>query len=357
MITDNEARADLFDGDVLILNHHGLGNVVMSLPLLTAVAARAGGFKVRVLFASPECFDLVRDEELVLEPVYYRPHFEGFRGLLRLRKAFPGTRVVIGIPQVPALTVAAVARTLGASAAAGETWPAGRWLLSHAAQKGWTTSILQTQEQIAKLLGIPTPLGAPSIRVNASDRQWSDAVLQAAGFPGTDVILGVHCSSNITSKRWPATCFGQVIQSLRTDFPRCGVISFGSSTDRAAADEARSTAGPGLWLEGTGKWSIRESLAMLKNCTIFLSGDTGLMHMAASLGVRTLSIFGPTSAARVAPQYNRGVSICPATSCHPCYRDRYTPCQCIHTITPERVVASARGMLSEAFEYCSPAQD
>ncbi len=126
---------------------------------------------------------------------------------------------------------------------------------------------------------------------------------------------------------------------LKSRFPELGVISFGSRGELAGTAAARGVAGAIPWLDGVGKWTIRESLAIIKRCKILLSGDTGVMHMAAGLGVSTVSVFGPTSPERLAPLFAGGVVARPATPCHPCFRDKWTYCQCIELISPEDVVA------------------
>ncbi|MGH9709865.1 MAG: glycosyltransferase family 9 protein, partial [Candidatus Acidiferrales bacterium] len=198
---------------------------------------------------------------------------------------------------------------------------------------------------IAAALGFGTPLDPPSIRLTAEEFSWAESELVRAGLANGSPLVGIQCSSVVPSKRWPAEQFGLTVRNLRRDFGQLGVISFGNANERAAADKALRIASDVPALEGAGRWSIRETLAMLSRCDAFISGDTGLMHMAAAVGTRTVSIFGPTSAKRRAPRYNGGIAVCPEAICHPCFRGRWTPCDCIRQITPDQVCEAARTCL------------
>lgn len=77
------------------------------------------------------------------------------------------------------------------------------------------------------------------------------------------------------------------------------------------------------------------------------------MHMAAAVGTPTISIFGPTSAERRAPKHNEGIAICPARGCYPCFRGAWTSCDCIHSISPARVIAIVHERLMETAAHRS----
>ncbi|HEV2489266.1 MAG TPA: glycosyltransferase family 9 protein [Candidatus Acidoferrales bacterium] len=233
----------------------------------------------------------------------------------------------------------------GATYAVGEASAPFSRFLTYSVPKSWCVPFLETQDKIVTFLGIATPLDPPTIQLRPEERVWARSELISSGLTNTQPILGVQCSSVVPSKCWPAKNFGEVVSMLWRQFPELAVISFGISRERGSAEVAHNSAGSVYWLEGTGKWKIRETLAMLSECDLFISGDTGLMHMAAAIGTRTVSIFGPTSTTRRAPLHNGGVALCPDSPCHPCFRGRWTPCDCICSIMPERVFAAAEQYL------------
>jgi ADP-heptose:LPS heptosyltransferase len=319
----------------------------MSLPLLRGISRWSGGrWPVKVLLKTTEHFELLREEGLDLLPLYYHPQYLGWRGLTRLVEDLRGTiDLIIGIPMVPAKKLFLLRCMIGARYCAGEAFPIFRRLLSFSAEKGWTKSVLATQEEIATCLGIEESLGTPSITLTKQELEWSREVMVLADIWHAEPVLGVHCSSIIPSKRWPAEFFGTVIRSLKRVFPHLAILSFGTLNEQADSARAHDCAGPVIWVEGAGNWALRESLALLSRCDLVISGDTGIMHMAAAVGTRTLSIFGPTSATRLAPTYNAGFAIVPETPCHPCYRDEWTNCECIRLIQPESVAVLAEECL------------
>jgi ADP-heptose:LPS heptosyltransferase len=335
---------------ILILDHHGLGNVIMSLPLLRAICRwTSGRWPVRILLKSPDHFDLLREEGISLIPLYYHLRYRGLRGMVRLWRDLRGaTDLIIGVPQVTAKNLIILKFALGARYTAGEAYPPypyPKWL-SFPASYGYTKSILKTQEEIAAALGIEVPLGFPSIRLAHEELEWAKSVLLASGLARRRPLIGLHCSATTPDKRWPPELFGLVLLRLKNQFPDLSVISFGTKVELPNSEEAHRAAGDIRWLEGNGLWTIRQSLALLRQCDLVVSGDTGIMHMAAAVGSRTLSIFGSTSIDRLAPTYNGGVAISPGTSCHPCLRFQEPIwCKCIRLISPDRVAEIAERCL------------
>jgi ADP-heptose:LPS heptosyltransferase len=332
---------------ILIACHQGLGDVVQSLPLIKAVCRWARGrWPVRILFDSPPYFELVQEEDLELTPYYFHPTYVGKRGLLRLCLDLRGTTdLIICPPELSALRLAILRVAIGARYAAGEAAAPFDRLLSFSVRQDWKKSFLKTQEELAARIGLQVPLDIPSITLTSKELSWAISLLRRLRVREDDLVVGVHCSAVVADKKWPAENFGELVRRLRAVFPKLSIVSFGVSKERSDAGRAHEAAGPINWVEGTGQWTIRQTLAMLSRCDLFLSGDTGLMHMAAAVGTRTVSIFGPTSPARRAPTYQGGLAVAPETTCHPCYKRRWNGCTCIRLINVDRVAALAQQCL------------
>ncbi|MHB8754657.1 MAG: glycosyltransferase family 9 protein [Candidatus Acidiferrales bacterium] len=249
--------------------------------------------------------------------------------------------LIVCPPEISPRKLALLKYATGARYAAGEASNPYNRLLRFAVEKIWAEPYLETQDRIAAALGFDTPLDPPSIGVTAAEISWAKSELGRARLTDARPLVGVQCSSTEPSKCWAAENFGLTVRNLRDPFPGVGVISFGIAAEQSSAKSARRMNASVPWLDGTGRWTVRETLAMLSQCDVFISGDTGLMHMAAAVRTPTVSIFGPTSAIRRAPHYNGGIALFPTASCHPCFRGQWTRCDCIRQITPERVTKAA----------------
>jgi ADP-heptose:LPS heptosyltransferase len=339
---------------ILFVDSQGLGDVVQSLPLLKAVCNwGACKWPVRVLFATQQHYELVREENLQLIPIFVGELRGHVSGLMSLWAKLAGkSDLVVCAPEMSPGKLVLLKYVTGARYAVGEASAPSSYFLSFSAEASWIEPYPGTADKIAAALGFETPLDPPSIRLTSEEISWAESELARARFARERPLVGIQCSSVVPPKRWPTENFGLAIQDLRKDFAGLGIVSFGSADERAAGAEVAVTVAGVPWLEGTGRWSIRETLAMLSRCDVFISGDTGLMHMAAAVGTRTVSIFGPTSATRRAPRSNGGIALCPTTTCHPCFRGRWTPCDCIRQISPGQVSGAVKCCLeSAAKEY------
>jgi len=254
---------------------------------------------------------------------------------------------VLGVPQVPVRVIVAMKILLGARLAGGEANGAARGLLSYPVAEGPRKSILGTQDELLRDLGIESAGPAvPILTLSAGEKEWAAAELTRTSVNGAHPLIGLHATAEKAYKRWPAEHFGNVIAALRAQFPRLGVISFGAITERAEADAARQVASAAPWFEGTGAWTLRQTASLIQRCDLLVGGDTGLMHIAAAVGTRTVTVFGSTSPERLAPPGLDHAWVKPDTPCHPCYGRRgYQECCCIRTIPSDEVESEVLGML------------
>jgi ADP-heptose:LPS heptosyltransferase len=340
---------------VLFIDSQGLGDVVQTLPLLQAICRWSETrWPLYVLFASPEYYEILREEKLALSAIFVRGNSDGWDSWPRIWWELVGKiDLIVSAPEISAAKLLLLKYALAARYAIGEApLLAGRFLTS-SVKRSWIMPWSETVDEIAAMLGLAMPLPPPAIHLTLAEINWARNVLARACIGSSQMILGVQCSSCVPQKCWPAENFAELVRSMHRQFPGLGVISFGTRAERGQAHQVHTLSGNIPWLEGTGQWSIRQSMAMLSQCSLFISGDTGLMHIAAALGVRTVSIFGPTAASRRAPQHNGGVAVCPHTSCHPCFRGRWAPCECIQSIASERVFAAAEELLSAPVNRCT----
>ena len=342
---------------ILFVNCQGYGDVVCSLPLLRAIESGAkSDCPVYVLFLSPAHFELLKAENLNIRPLFMDSAWAGLRGLVFLWSRIHGKiDLVVGAPEISERKLVKLKRLLGASRLVAESRAAYRNRIPESVPLDWTKSFLEAAGDLASALGITVPLAPPRITITPEESAWADSVIASWGGQGHPR-LGVQCGAVVPAKRWQGRNFGAVIRTLKKSLHELSVVSFGTSCEQSETDEARRAA-PGVrWIDGSGAWNIRQSLAVLSKCDLFLSGDTGLMHLAAAAGVPTLSLFGPTSPVRRAPIYPHGVAAYSIAYCEYCQSrcgstrrepfnepvaNSWTSCVCIRNIPSEVIAALA----------------
>ena len=102
----------------------------------------------------------------------------------------------------------------------------------------------------------------------------------------------------------------------------------------------------------SGKLSISESMCLYSLADLVISGDTGPLHLASALNVKTIGIFGSTDIKNVRPWGEKGFYVCPDdTVCRFCWNkkckfptDKYTPC--MESIKPEKVMKLIRNEIN-----------
>ncbi|MEO7400481.1 MAG: lipopolysaccharide heptosyltransferase II, partial [Polaromonas sp.] len=148
------------------------------------------------------------------------------------------------------------------------------------------------------------------------------------------------------AKRWPARHFAELAAKL--DLP---AVLLGSGKEAALCEEIAApvnAAQPGKCLNLAGKTSLPQALALIAASRSTVSNDSGLMHVAAALGVPQVAIFGSSSPLHTPPLSDRATVLWlkndpayqPPLDCAPCF-ERECPLghtRCLNDISAEQVL-------------------
>lgn len=100
-----------------------------------------------------------------------------------------------------------------------------------------------------------------------------------------------------------------------------------------------------------GKTTVSESIALLSLCDISVGVDTGMQHIADALGIRTVSLFGPTNPKTHGAYSNKAAFVEVNVPCKYCYgTPKYVFCEnriCMSQITPEMVMKKVKEQLNK----------
>lgn len=104
----------------------------------------------------------------------------------------------------------------------------------------------------------------------------------------------------------------------------------------------------------SGKLSLKETAALISLCDLFISGDSGPLHMADAVGAKTIALMGSTHPRSSSAYSKNGTFIEPTISCRYCGQrkckmlgegEKFTPCMC--SIKPEKVMEVADSILGK----------
>ncbi|MDP3789462.1 MAG: glycosyltransferase family 9 protein, partial [Candidatus Omnitrophota bacterium] len=143
--------------------------------------------------------------------------------------------------------------------------------------------------------------------ITDADRKKAWSLLESLGISANDRFVVLNPGGNWNPKRWPAENFSSLGDMLVDKYGVKIIISGGEKDTRLA--EKISAGMKHKAVSVCGKTKIRELAAIFEKAKLVISGDSGPMHIAASVGTNTAAIFGPTDPGITGPYGGRNYII------------------------------------------------
>jgi heptosyltransferase-2 len=287
------------------------------------------------------------DEVLEWSPPWAGRAREGadtWRAILGKARARRAQRPDLALDLQGDVRASVLMRMSGARARVGYANTGGAYLLTHVVPLDETVSwVEQNRRAVAAALG-----GAPSAApvpdpLTPEERARGRALLEQHG-AARGPLVGLHPSGGRAVKQWDVRRWAELAARLQREFAATVVLTGGAGDRALAAELARLLPVPPVDLAGA--LSVRDTMAVIAALDLFLSPDTGPMHMACAVGTPSVSVFGPSDPARYfsggsGQSGQRHVVVRADLWCSPCNLIRSPPAECAGPEPPEclRLVA------------------
>ncbi len=157
---------------------------------------------------------------------------------------------------------------------------------------------------LLRTVGEDIPEGSfyPTYPVPESARRRAAQLL-----PGDIPRIALHPGSGRAEKRWPIEGFLSLAQRLQQSGYH--LVLFGGPEERSLTARLRATLGKAVE-DFTGKTDLPETAALLQRCLLLISNDSGIMHLAAAVGVPVIALFLRTDPAHIGPYTPAAIVLC-----------------------------------------------
>ena len=164
-----------------------------------------------------------------------------------------------------------------------------RWLVTGTLPQDYTRHSIENNFDVLPLIGAQKKLPAHEMEffLSATEERFADDFLVKHKLFGQK-ILGIHVGSggtkNLPLKRWPLKNHAGLVRQINKERPDIRVLLFGGPEEAKDHEVILAHANRDLTLEAKTN-NLRETAALMKRCSAFLSVDTALMHIAAAMKV------------------------------------------------------------------------
>ncbi|MBW2649289.1 MAG: glycosyltransferase family 9 protein [Deltaproteobacteria bacterium] len=304
--------------NILIRGTNWIGDVIMTLPAISAVRKTFPHAKISLL-AKPWVAETYRICPEVDEVIIYQDLgvHHGIAGKYRLARELKSRGFDLAILLQNAIEAAIIAWFAGIPIRAGYNSDGRGILLTHSVQR---TRAIRKVHQVNYYLEMLKSLGFQSagsdIKLKLSDDYLAIAedVLDQYHVKKGDILIGIA-----------------ILLGSMGDRGRTGLVQQHSKNDL---------------IDIAGKTSLKEAIALIARCDLFISNDSGLMHLAGALGVPLVAIFGSTNPTTTSPVGEKSVVIYKDVSCSPCLKKECpTDFRCMDLIGVDDIYDAARDIL------------
>ena len=319
--------------NILVRATNWVGDAVMSLPALRAIRERFSTARISVL-AKPWVADLYGRESFIDEIILYSGQSPWRTGhQLRSR------RFDCAILLQNAFEAAWIAWLARIPTRIGYKRDGRQLLLTRAVNVPKPGEIPRHERfyylELLRRAGI-----IPTLPESQEIRLGSGAV------PSAKRVIGVSPGAAYgTAKRWLPERFAEAAGTLATA-RGASIALFGSKGERELCGEVAQLLNGHQVTNYAGQTTLAQFIDLASGCELFLTNDSGSMHIASALGVPTVAIFGATDDSTTGPTGPNARVVRHPVDCSPCLlRECPIDHRCMTGVSADRVVQEALQLL------------
>ena len=323
---------------VLVLPLYGIGDVLMTTPALRNLKEQAE-VEVTYLHMFRTTHDILLNNPSIKENIFFpfltSSKLQAFRFLLQFRGKFDYS---INFYPSNRRDYSLAAFIVGSPVRIGHRYVVGdlaglHFLKNRTVREDDGIHNVEENLRLLDFLGIkerkPYPL---EIFLTPEEISFAELWLGERGIGRGDLPAGIHPGTSVFKghdrRRWSERSFAGLIDRLAADVANGVFLLFGGPEEKPLRDLILSSVHDAKRVFPVDSVSVRQAAALMMRCRLFISNDSGPMHMAAAARVPTVAIFGPTNPVWVRPWGVEHRIIRTCVSCSPCFRYSPRPLQC-----------------------------
>lgn len=340
---------------VLILKSSSLGDIIHTLPAVSALRQRFPNAQITWLVKKPWAAILEGNSDVdEVWPVDFslgcwpalvqklrRDHFDlvvDFQGLFRsgLLSWVSGACIRVGFARAREGATIFYTEQVELPQLAGMAWRLGD---VHAVDRNL---------ELVRHVGANPLKGRWHFPDDPEDQVVVYNLLHAAGVKKGDCLVGIAPWSRATLKCWPLERFVELSHRMVAEQAIRPVL-LGGPDDVSLAKPFRDLEAKGL-LNGVGQVSLRQLPVLLRHLKAFVGNDSAPLHMAAGLGIPVIGLYGPTNPKATGPYPLEAHMILQAKlSCSPCGQqtcEQPVSQECLQSIQTQEVFVKLCALLT-----------
>jgi len=322
VLPEGMAASDLQPFRLLVRSSNWLGDAIMSVPAVRAMKHGRPDLHLSVL-CQAKLVDVWKIIPEVDEVLSIKPR----QGVFSVAKMLRG-RFDAGVILPNSMRSALEMRLSGISRRVGYDRQGRRFLLDQIIKDPKKVGPPEHQNHHYLLLA----------QIIGADMRFATFPVLSRHKPSAPLRLGLCPGAEYgPAKRWLPERFAAAAQAV-AQRRHCEWFIFGTASDHALAEQIATQIGPGA-KNLAGKTTLAELIDALAQCSVLLTNDTGTMHLAALLGVPTISIFGSTEPILTGPMGAGHRVIRHQVECSPCFlRECPIDFRCMNAVPVDEVV-------------------
>lgn len=204
---------------------------------------------------------------------------------------------------------------------------------------------LTHQFRILKMLGIELKEPLLSLWPTEEDEKYIRELLSDQWLSAAQAIVGINISASPRwlTKNWPLAHIARLCEELSSKQMR--IVLTGTHRDLALAERLSGMLKNIKPINACGKTTVNQLASLIKRCSVYISPDSASLHIASSMQVPFIALFGPTDYRRHLFPNKKYLVLNKDLDCSPCYKSKCKSARCMELIKPQEVLEAIDKLL------------